>query len=340
MHSTSAPSTVPIPSPTSSKPPVRRSTTEATTRQPPLSTQSAAKRILSTHNPPSRRSSPGLTPSPNGSPSPLRKSINLPTLPLLEPLTFSRPGSASSTPVRERPPLFRYPTEFDPNARRPSLTPSMLSSVSFGSPGSVDRPNSSTLKHRVGEGALDSSSDEEDGAAEAGDEHDDEDDDDDDPSTPARTPLRSKPNAFSYLSRHSRTSRGDGSSSDEVAPLPSSFQRKSSLRRKKGRRESFGENTFLGIPASRLAHQVSTSSINTVIAVNRTASSRSRSVNVSMDPRGDEASDADGSAVDDAFMHFTRARQEVIAAEDRKLREMGWSSLKEDLESLAEEVRS
>jgi hypothetical protein len=342
VHSISAPSGVPTISPPAAKPPTRRSTTASEG----MTSESAAKRILSSNNPASRRSSPGMTPSPNGSPSPLRRSINLPMIPLvplLEPLTFSRPGSVASTPLRERPSLFRYPSGFDPNARRPSLTPSLLSATSFGSPNSGERPPSSSFTHRVGQGALDDSSDEEDAAADAGDEHDD--DDDDDPSTPMRTPLSTKPPTFSDLSSRTWASSvrdEEGSSSDGIAPL-SSFQRRGSIRRKKGRRPSFGDDGLLAAP--RLSHQMSTSSINTVIAAHgngdrtdvRTASSRARSMNLSMDHEGAHSFAEDRSA-EDAFMRLPRDDQDLIVAEEEKLREMGWRSLQEDLDSLADEV--
>jgi hypothetical protein len=220
---------------------------------------------------------------------------------------------------------------------------------------------SASFKHRVGEGALDDSSDEEDAAAaEAGDEQDEGDEDEDDPVTPMRTPLRTKPSAGTFPQFIRNTwAPGvdrDGSSSEDIAlsqPHPSSYQRRSTLRKKKDRRESFGmfaETGFLAAPSSapKLAHQISASSINTVIAgtemgvsINTVTGTlgRERSANVSMDP-SEEQTSAEEETDDEAFMRFTSAEQEKIVAEEKTLREMGWMALKENLVSLADEVRN
>lgn len=360
-HSISAPSTIPTISPPSLKPLARRSVTEATPTKL-VSSKSAAMRILSTNNPQSRKSSPGLTPSPSGSPSPLRRTIQLPTLPLIDATTFSLPGSASSTPLRERPPMFRVPTGFDPNARRPSLTPSLLSVTSPGSRSPSERAISSSYQLRVGEGALDGSSDEEDAEAaeEAGDERDEGEDDDYESITPMRTPLRARPSPFSQLTRQSwvASANPNGSSSDEasfVPPQPVAFQRRSSLRKKKERRESFNvgsdaKSGHLNVSASapRLNHQVSASSINTVTAgaeapwlanaLNGTQDIR-HSADISIDASSRRATPSEESDDDNVFMHLSRAEQEKIAIEEKKLREMGWTALKEDMEALSDEVR-
>jgi hypothetical protein len=378
-HSTTAPSSMPNISPPIKKPLARRSATEATPDKI-LSSQKTAQYLFTSHNGP-RRSSPGFTPSPTGSPSPLRKTVALPPLPAFGTVfsSLSQPGSAASTPLRERPHMFGAPVGFDPNARRPSLTPSLLS---LTSPRSRSPSERNIAKSSVGQGALDDSSDEEDAAADGGDEHDEGDEDEDDPGTPMRAIAPTRPNPLAHMPRHSWASAasfkdprdlGESSSDDAFSRTqPLNLGRRPSLRKRKDRdgrpsleqpisasmRSGLGFGpSVLGTPASapRLVHQASASSINTVtgngdeqllaVSVGTVTGGFvfGRSPNLSGDADADVERytiASEESEAEDVFAFLSAAERDVIVADEKKTRDMGWLALAENLEAFADEVRS
>jgi hypothetical protein len=252
-------------------------------------------------------------------------------------------------------------------ARRSSLTPSLLS---LTSPSNVSRSPTDTplygisgvRKHRIGEGALDGSSDEdeaEDAAADGGDEHDDR-ETDDDPGTPIRPTSRVRPGILSQPPKNSwapgplRDSNAnddkEGSSSDDHVGFSSvdrpHFPRRMSLRRKRERRDS---NTLM-MTAPKLVHQASAGSIGTVAGHNDTAdelhpiATSVDTVTGGLAPRTSISENfrprPNNTPKSDSFQRLPSGHRDRIATEERQVRALGWLALKECLGQLADEVQS
>lgn len=290
---------------------------------------------------------------------------------------LSSPSTGHSrSPFLRRESMPRFPKGFDPNVRRPSLTPSVLSGQSVSPVGSVR----GILKH-VGEGALDSDSDEDSVGSIPQESGDSEEESGLQPLVSPYLQPRVNPTHPSPLSRVATQEDTDKEedADEEDSPSPASTDTEESgsegprARPSKTRSRS---STLASLPAHArrrsLVKQESSGSMRTVTAMEgsvqdlrelggglqredtvrdlrqgssrpaSTAHVRHKSEALSvlvLDP--EDGGGEDGSEAESRVgRHLTEHRRRAVVEEEARIRELGWQALRDAIEQLADEVRT